>query len=123
VRETIKIADSGSIKMTIKKPDGTTSSTSTSRASISGGKGDYIRGKWGIYRGKSDQLKQGEEIVRFANFGITKGATPSSRTCRAEVGATDGSAFTSRLGGGAHGRRGAGWGWGTRFLTGGMVCR
>jgi hypothetical protein len=44
--------------------------------------GDYVQGKWGIYRGKSDQLEAGEEIVRLAKFGITKGSTPSS-DCRA----------------------------------------
>jgi hypothetical protein len=44
--------------------------------------GEYIRPKWGIYRGKSELLKQGEETVRFASFAITKGTTPSS-DCRA----------------------------------------
>jgi hypothetical protein len=43
--------------------------------------GDYVRGKWGIYRGKSPQLRAEEETVRFANFGITAGANPSS-DCR-----------------------------------------
>jgi hypothetical protein len=36
----------------------------------------------GHLRGKNDLLKQGEEIVRFANIGITKSATPAS-DCRA----------------------------------------
>jgi hypothetical protein len=44
--------------------------------------GEYIRPKWGIYRGKSELLKQGEETVRFASFAITKGASPAS-DCRA----------------------------------------
>jgi hypothetical protein len=81
VSETITVGDSGSIKIAIKKPDGST----VLEASRSGldfwRQGDYVRGKWGIYRGKSDQLKVGEEPVRFANFGITKGSTPSS-DCR-----------------------------------------
>jgi hypothetical protein len=83
VRETIVISDNGSIKMTIKKPDGTTVIDIDKAGLDFWRQGDYIRGKWGIYRGKSDQLKVGEETVRFANFGITKGSTPSS-DCRAK---------------------------------------
>jgi hypothetical protein len=83
VRETIVISDNGSIKMTVKKPDGTTVIDIDKSGLDFWRQGDYIRGKWGIYRGKSDQLKVGEETVRFANFGITKGATPSS-DCRAK---------------------------------------
>jgi hypothetical protein len=37
-----------------------------------------VRGKWGIYRGKSPQLRAAEETVRFANIGVTAGASPSS---------------------------------------------
>ena len=44
--------------------------------------GDYIRGKWGIYRGKSDVLKVGEDTVRFANFAITKGTGAPATNCR-----------------------------------------
>jgi hypothetical protein len=77
------VSDNGSIKITIKKPDGSTIIDASKSGLDFWRQGEYVRGKWGIYRGKSDQLKQGEEIVRFANFGITKGATPSS-DCRAK---------------------------------------
>jgi hypothetical protein len=76
VRETIQIADNGSIRLTIKKPDGTAVIDVTRSGLDFWRQGDYIRGKWGIYRGKSDQLKVGEEIVRFANIGITKTSSP-----------------------------------------------
>jgi hypothetical protein len=82
VRETITVGDSGSIQMTIKKPDGTTVVNINQAGLDFWRQGEYVRGKWGIYRGKSDQLKAGEELVRFANFGITKGGAPSS-TCGA----------------------------------------
>jgi hypothetical protein len=82
VRETIKVDDNGSIKITIKKPDGSVVIDAERAGLDFWRQGDYVRGKWGIYRGKSDQLKVGEETVRFANFGITKGATPAS-DCRA----------------------------------------
>lgn len=73
--------DSGSFFMTIKKPDGTAVvSIDTGDIDLWRG-GDHIRPKWGIYRGKSDQLRPQEENVRFASFAITPGATPTS-TCR-----------------------------------------
>ena len=82
VTEKILVGDDGSITITINKPDG----SKVIEASRSGldfwRQGDYIRGKWGIYRGKSDQLKAGEEIVRFANFAITKGTTAPTSNCR-----------------------------------------
>jgi hypothetical protein len=81
VRETIKVDNNGSIALTIKKPDGTTV-IEVSRSGLDFWRqGEYIRGKWGIYRGKADTLKMGEEIVRFANFAITKGTNPST-DCR-----------------------------------------
>jgi hypothetical protein len=82
VRETIRIADDGSLQLTIKKPDGSTIIQVDRSGLDFWRQGEYIRGKWGIYRGKSELLKQGEEIVRFANIGITKAATPAS-DCRA----------------------------------------
>ena len=43
---------------------------------------DHLRPKWGIYRKHNLALNQdAEDYVYFANFGITRGATPSS-DCR-----------------------------------------
>ncbi len=73
-------ADSGSLSMKVKKPDGSVI-LSTSKTKIDLWRaGTYIRPKWGIYRGLTDKknLRAQEETVRFANFAITRGATPSS---------------------------------------------
>ncbi len=43
--------------------------------------GQYIRPKWGIYRGKSTRLRTVEETLRFANSATTAGANPSSDCC------------------------------------------
>jgi hypothetical protein len=44
---------------------------------------DHMRPKWGIYRKHDTALNQNaDDYVYFANFGITRGATPSS-DCRA----------------------------------------
>jgi hypothetical protein len=43
---------------------------------------DHMRPKWGIYRRHHSSLNQNtDDIVDFANFGITRGAQPDS-TCR-----------------------------------------
>jgi hypothetical protein len=77
----VQIAQSGSLSMTIKKPDGT-AVISIERAGLDlWRQGDYIRSKWGIYRGKSELLRQGEERVGFANFAITKG-TGAANDCQ-----------------------------------------
>jgi hypothetical protein len=81
VTERIQVADNGSISITIKKPDGTTVIDVTRSGLDFWRQGEYIRGKWGIYRGKNDLLRTGEDTVRYANFAITKGPTPAS-TCR-----------------------------------------
>ena len=73
-----QIAQSGSLAVTIKKPDGSTVINASASGLDLWRQGDYVRGKWGIYRGKSDQLRAQEETVRFANFGITAGSNPSS---------------------------------------------
>jgi hypothetical protein len=73
--------DDGAISMTIKKPDGTAVISFNRQHVDLWRDGDHIRPKWGIYRGKSDQLRAVEEDVRFANFAITPGPTPTS-TCR-----------------------------------------
>jgi hypothetical protein len=82
VTEKILVDDNGSISITIKKPDGTKVIDVTKAGLDFWRQGEYIRGKWGIYRGKSDQLKTGEETVRFANFAITKGTAPPTTDCR-----------------------------------------
>ncbi len=82
VTERILVADNGSITLTIKKPDGTTVVNVTRAGLDFWRQGDYIRGKWGIYRGKDDQLRTGEDTVRFANFSITKGTAAPTSTCR-----------------------------------------
>ena len=82
VVERIQVADNGSITLTIQKPDGTKVIDVTRAGLDFWRQGDYIRGKWGIYRGKSDQLRTGEETVRFANFAITKGTQAPTTTCR-----------------------------------------
>jgi hypothetical protein len=42
--------------------------------------GDFTKPKWGIYRSLDDRgaLNASEDSVRFASFGITPGATPTS---------------------------------------------
>jgi hypothetical protein len=77
-----QIAQSGAFSMSIKKPDGTSVILIDMNGLDLWRQGEYIRPKWGIYRGKSELLKQGEETVRFASFAITKGASPAS-DCRA----------------------------------------
>ena len=76
-----EIANSGTLFLQIKKPDGTTVLTVNTPGLDLWRQGDYIRGKWGIYRGKSPDLGSGEHTVRYANIAITPSATPSS-TCR-----------------------------------------
>jgi hypothetical protein len=82
VTERILVSDNGSIAITIKKPDGTTVVDVTRAGLDFWRQGEYIRGKWGIYRGKDDQLRTGEDKVRFANFAITKGTATPTTTCR-----------------------------------------
>ena len=76
-----EISDSGSFFMALKKPDGTTVFSIDETGLDLWRQGEYIRPKWGIYRGKSTLLRTVEETVRFANYAITAGATPSS-DCR-----------------------------------------
>ena len=76
-----QISQSGTLAVTIKKPDGGTVINASASGVDLWRQGDYVRGKWGIYRGKSPQLRAEEETVRFANFGITAGSNPSS-DCR-----------------------------------------
>jgi hypothetical protein len=78
-----EISQSGAFSMTVKKPDGTAVISIDTQGLDLWRQGEYVRGKWGIYRGKSEQLRTVEETVRFANFGITAGATPTS-DCRAK---------------------------------------
>jgi hypothetical protein len=76
-----EISQSGAFSMTIQKPDGKTVMSINEKGLDLWRQGDYIRPKWGIYRGKSTQLRTAEETVRFANFGITPGPSPTS-DCR-----------------------------------------
>jgi hypothetical protein len=76
-----EISQSGAFVMTVKKPDGRTVMSIDEKGLDLWRQGDYVRPKWGIYRGKSPQLRTAEETVRFANFGITAGPTPTS-DCR-----------------------------------------
>jgi hypothetical protein len=73
--------DHGALAMTIKKPGGAAVISINVPDLDLWRDGDHIRPKWGIYRGKSDQLRAVEEDVRFASFAITPSATPTS-TCR-----------------------------------------
>ena len=72
----------GSVEVIIKKPDGTVVLEAKAAPRDTWRQGEYIRGKWGIYRGKDDQLRTGEDKVRFANFSITKGTAAPTSTCR-----------------------------------------
>jgi hypothetical protein len=76
-----QIGDSGAFLMTVKKPDGKAVISIDAKGLDLWRQGEYVRPKWGIYRGKSPQLRTVEETVRFANFAITAGANPSS-DCR-----------------------------------------
>ena len=76
-----EIGDSSAFAMTLQKADGTTVISISETGLDLWRQGEYIRGKWGIYRGKSPALRTVEETVLFANFAITAGATPS-RDCR-----------------------------------------
>lgn len=74
-------SDAGSLTLTIEKPDGSTLiSVEENDIDLWRG-GDFVRPKWGIYRGLSDQLRPDEERVYFANFAITEGMMPST-DCR-----------------------------------------
>jgi hypothetical protein len=70
----------GTLRMTIKKPDGTAVIDINQQNLDLWRDGDHIRPKWGIYRGKSNQLRAAEDTVRFASFAITPGGQPTS-TC------------------------------------------
>jgi hypothetical protein len=68
----------GSLQLSISKPDGT-KVISINQSNLDLWRdGDHIRPKWGIYRGKSNQLRAAEDDVRFANFAITPGGQPTS---------------------------------------------
>ena len=71
----------GALRLTIKKPDGSAVIDIDRQNLDLWRDGDHIRPKWGIYRGKSDQLRAAEDSVRFASFAITPGGQPTS-TCR-----------------------------------------
>jgi hypothetical protein len=73
-----QISQSGSFSLTIKKPNGDTVLAINEGGLDLWRQGEYIRPKWGIYRKLNDALRSAEETVRFANFAITPGATPSS---------------------------------------------
>jgi hypothetical protein len=78
----VEYKDAGSVFVTIKRPDGSSVLTVDSKGLDMWRQGSYVRPKWGLYRGISPNTRE-LEIVRFANFGITPGATPSS-DCRAK---------------------------------------
>jgi hypothetical protein len=63
--------------LTVKKPDGTAVVAIDESGLDMWRQGSYIRGKWGLYLGKHDSLRE-LEIVRFANFGITPGPNPTT---------------------------------------------
>jgi len=75
-----ELTNDGSVYMTIKKPDGSTVITVDEKGVDMWRQGEYIRPKWGLYRGKAPNTRD-VEIVRFANIGITAGPTPDS-DCR-----------------------------------------
>jgi hypothetical protein len=74
-------SDNGKLYMTISKPNGDKVITVDEQNIDMWRDGDHIRPKWGIYRGKSNQLRAAEDTVGFANFAITPGANPTS-SCR-----------------------------------------
>lgn len=76
-----EISQSGTFAFSVKKPDGTVVMDVNSEGLDLWRQGAYIRPKWGIYRGVDDELRAGEETVRFANFAVTAGPTPST-DCR-----------------------------------------
>jgi hypothetical protein len=73
----VQVGDSGHLTMTIKKPDGSTVLSVDKGGLDAWRQGTYVRPKWGIYRGKAAGLNP-EDHVRFANWAITGGPTPSS---------------------------------------------
>jgi hypothetical protein len=66
--------------MTVKKLDGTMGLKADMRKADMWRDGDFTKPKWGIYRSLNDKgaLNAREDSVRFANFGITPGDTPTS---------------------------------------------
>jgi hypothetical protein len=76
----LEVKNSGSVFMTIKGPDGAPILQVDEKGLDTWRQGSYLRPKWGLYRGKSPNTRD-LEIVRFANFGITPGPTPTS-DCR-----------------------------------------
>ena len=73
----LEVKNNGSVFMTIKRPDGTPVISVDEKDLDVWRQGQYLRPKWGLYRGKADNTRA-LEIVRFANFGITPGPTPTS---------------------------------------------
>jgi len=61
----------GTLFLTIKTIDGKEVLTLDQKNIDMWRNGDHIRPKWGIYRGKSDELRSQEETVCFSNFAIT----------------------------------------------------
>ena len=75
-----EIGDDAAFFMTVRKPDDTFVIAVDTRGLAMWRGGRFIRPKWGLYRGRADNLRE-EEIVRFANIGITPGSRPTS-DCR-----------------------------------------
>ncbi len=78
-----KFDPDGFLTLTVKKPDGTLLlDVRKSNLDMWRDRADFVRPKWGIYRSLKykENLRRDEETVRFANFSITNGDTPS-RSC------------------------------------------
>ena len=73
----VEYQDSGSVFVTIKRPDGSTVLSVDEKGLDMWRQGSYVRPKWGLYRGISPNTRD-LEIVRFANFAITPGPTPTT---------------------------------------------
>jgi hypothetical protein len=73
----------GSLAFTVTRPSGQVVLDVTVKVIDLWRDGEFVRPKWGIYRGllHKDELRENEERVAFANFALTPGFEPTS-DCR-----------------------------------------
>jgi len=83
VRVQVTFAESGALALSVSDAAGAEVLSVSRNLDLWRDGASYVRPKWGIYRSllDKDQLRAGEETVRFANIAITSGPEPSS-TCR-----------------------------------------
>ena len=78
-----EFGEHGSLTFSVTRPNGMLVLEHTATDIDLWRDGEFVRPKWGIYRGlaHADELRPDEERVRFANFAVTPDWEPTS-DCR-----------------------------------------